>query len=401
METLSRHGAARSGRFVWMGCAFLAVASAAAAERVIACDDAFVRGRREEAVRVLGRSKELVWAAVPESIILSAEPPPAILYFSTAGFVLATEGLSAPETADAIRRRRTAWSPNALHDAPNWLYREERDALRSGKGSIAGLLALGGFRRFDTLPLTAVMVQALERQNEFTAELRLAVADDPSMATAWKEMAMGSESAASELTGVLTELSRVKVVPARPVELMRAIWVVPARPDLFGLLRRQENVAIPWKGGIVTTWALNRFATLNGLRITTLYRNAGEFAADTALLTKPQLDRLLARRLQFASTPADIRLHLRDLCVEQAVLLAYVAERASREGTGSAAHLRQVAADSASRIKGPTEAVSAPGGQDRRSEDATFFRELARRSHRPDLEAIFARYASEILAPRR
>jgi hypothetical protein len=260
-------------------------------------------------------------AAIGDPVLLglyAQYPALPILYFARPAYDEAVRDLPPVDRDEALQKRLKEWSPQALEQTIDWIYRGEREALSltilagagegddraralaaHGAGTIELLTGLVGEGRYDEMDLADLIVVAIEKEALIRTELQAAGAAG---ARADAEGEIGERRRIIEaLAAAAAALGRPEFAQAPPyAELWRATYIEPADSQLLEALTDEWEPFVPWRQGIVARYRVRQIDDLkrSGRRVGILCFDAGLFLEDVAQLSPAQLRRGFEERAQ-------------------------------------------------------------------------------------------------------
>ncbi len=241
-------------------------------------------------------------ASVPDDAmpaLLTKTPTVPILYFSRQAYDDAMEGLSGPEVEEALHKRLSHWSGQALDYALEWIARDERRALTltaiawsRASGDNARVLqthfdaalnlltSIAGTGRYDDMEFVDLLSAVVEADALLIAEL------------AHRPEAQTRSQFATALAEELKRRGRPEFAQALPyAEPQRGVFIEPADATLRNYLKARWESGVPWRDGAVADLPLRAMADFEraGKRIAVLYADPGALKQDANELTAAQL----------------------------------------------------------------------------------------------------------------
>ncbi len=241
-------------------------------------------------------------ASVPDDAteaLVTKTPTVPILYFSRQAYDEAMDGLSGPEVEEALHKRLSHWSGQALDHALEWIAGDERRSLTlialawsGASGDNARVLqahfdaalnlltSIAGTGRYDDMEFVDLLSAVIEADALLIAEL------------GQRPEAQTRGQFASALAEELKRRGRPEFAQALPyAEPERGVFVEPADAALRNYLEAGWKSGVPWLGGAVADLPMRIIANFQraGKRITVLYADPGALKQDVSELTKAQL----------------------------------------------------------------------------------------------------------------
>ena len=299
-------------------------------ERIVYCHRAISRILTGQSYVELGHLEDGIWISVDDETLLAIKdryPGLPLLYFSRADYEHAMRKLAPLEVNNAIHRRLERWSPTALDQVLDWLYRGERRSLTlaalgrmSGSSDVAAVIdehfeqtlrllaKISGEWRYDDVRLSEMFIAAVEGEAKLHDENLLASkaaqsANNLTEAQRFSQATNSRKKYAQILGRALEQMGSAEYVNSLPyVDLERGLFISPRDPDLIGGLRVEYRPFAEWRDGLVAIWPIRKIPDLErrGKSVAVLYLNSGEFLEDLYELTDAQLEREFEERLQGA-----------------------------------------------------------------------------------------------------
>jgi hypothetical protein len=270
----------------------------------------------------------------------------ALLAYSKESSEYRLRRLSKTEREEAVLRRLAEWSPRAVEEGIDWLFRSERRCL-----SLTAALAPGATRaaraehtmtalhkianegRYGSLTLIEMLENLVDREALLLAELETAGGTAESSMHTQFSRAMAQE---------LRLLGRPQYSQHLPKgEATRAALLAAPVPAIRSGLVARKIPLVDWKDGFVSTFSTSELESLaaKGNRLTILYPNSGDFLQDRVELTAAQLRREFDERLQLGAARLWSE-HLNSLRLETALLRRAVYDAALGVGVSLASTLQ-------------------------------------------------------------
>ena len=267
----------------------------------------------------------------------------ALLYFSRANYEYAMRRLAAPQRDEAILQRLKAWSPNAINQGIEWIYRQERRCLHlaapAGPGgafeqSLRFLHRVTNEGRYGSLTLAEMLINVLESEALLITELSRPGAAAEGAARNEFDLAIGRE---------LRALGRPEFAEHLPqAKPLRGTFVTPRDTALMKSLRSRREPFVEWQDGLVARFGERDIERMSRQKkVTILYPFGGVFLQDVSELSQGQLHREFAERSEriaqdFGKVWAE---YANDLRLNTALLRIAAHERAAKENASLAAVL--------------------------------------------------------------
>ena len=270
----------------------------------------------------------------------------ALLAYSKESSEYRLRRLSKTEREEAVLRRLAEWSPRAVEEGIDWLFRSERRCL-----SLTAALAPGATRaaraehtmtalhkianegRYGSLTLIEILENLIDQEALLLAELETAGGTAESSMHTQFSRAMAQE---------LRLLGRPQYSQHLPKgEATRAALLAAPVPAIRSGLVARKIPLVDWKDGFVSTFSTGEFESINAKdhRLTILYLNSGDFLQDRVELTAAQLRREFDERLQLGVVQLWPE-HLNSLRLETALLRRAVYDAALGVGVSLASTLQ-------------------------------------------------------------
>jgi hypothetical protein len=278
--------------------------------------------------------------------LLASHPQAALLAYSKESYEYPLRRLSKTEREEAILRRLAQWSPRAVEEGVNWLYRAERRCLsltaalppgatRAARSeqTMTALHKIANEGRYGSLTLIEILEDLVDQEALLLAELETAGSTPESSMHAQFSRAVAQE---------LRTLGRPQYSEHLPKgEATRAALLAPPDTAIRSRLVARKIPVVDWKDGFVSTFSAGEFESITskGNRLTILYPDSGGFLQDRVDLTAAQLRREFDERLQLGAA----RLwpeHLNSLRLETDLLRRAAYDAALGVGVSLAATLR-------------------------------------------------------------
>jgi len=389
----------------------------------------------------LGRAAQDVWAALEDDAclaLLASHPNVSLLYFSRDEYDRDMQDLDDNEILTAVQQRRARWSPRALDDAPDRLFRIQKPGLpltllarpdssapvstalaTHFQGILTLLAEVVGHGRYEDAEISELLATCLEEEvrlrNEAALAAESASASAPPIAAGFSRLSERAARQAQAIGQALVPLGQSEYARCLPfIDIRRGVFIAPADGELIRGLKSAREPYAPWRDGLVTAWPLRNVDALvaKGKHVATLFLEPGELVHDLAMFTPAQLDREFASRLARASSrePGQMRAHLVNLQLRQVLLKTNLRRVAGSKGQAAVVRLMEAQLSEDSAALSDTLAVhpcwlevvpqrglaaaQALGDAERQVlQDAKFLAELLRRAPRPELASWFEKIA--------
>jgi hypothetical protein len=268
----------------------------------------------------------------------------ALLSYSKESYEYLLRRLSESDRHAAIQKRLKDWSPRAVTEGVNWLYRVERRCLsltvtrpagartEHAEHTMTALHKLVNERRYGSVTLAEILEYVLEAEALLQAELLTVGAGSESSMRSEFSLAVAEELKLMGHPQYSQHLPRG--------EATRGALLAPPDSAVRSHLNALKIPVVDWKDGFVSKFRHGEFEsiTAKGNRLTVLYLNAGGFLQDLTDLTPAQLRREFEERLQIGI----VRLwpdHLNLLRLETALLRRAAYDAAHRANSRAASTL--------------------------------------------------------------
>ena len=299
----------------------------------------------------LGDLEEGRWGLLPDEALLAAASRGRklpLLYFSPEDCTHAVRKLDPPAVSGVIRKRLGFWSPQALDQGMDLVYRSERQCLvlsalaaaadtaqvqfwfKHLESSLELLAHITGAGRYLALKPVDMLILLLRGEARLIEENRAMEGtgwsgNDSVLRELAKKSVQAGRNRASALCAAIAGLGRSEFGGALPfIEVERVFSIRPFDGDLASALEARDVPFTECLDGLVAVWPLRSTERLTdkGGAARVVYFSRGEFIEDLNDLTPEQMARDVQQKLDEgyeASCPAFLEF-LHELALEQALL---------------------------------------------------------------------------------
>jgi hypothetical protein len=266
------------------------VGLAEAPARVVLCPESTAACQTATA---LGRGAGVRWVQLDDRALLAARPLPQLLYFSSQHYDEAMAGLTGPERAEAILRRREVVAGNLagslFEQLTSDLTHVATLAARTDLGILVEAAAAldGSQQRLRGASAGELLDMARQDLAELLVELP--------KGTLAEQLGKEADALGALVADVRKDAIRSRLPFAEPVRA----YFVPALPEKqMGVLRELGAYPHAWRAGVVVLLGDHQLAEppYQGKTGRALYPDRHDYLGDLTELTGPQLHRRLATR---------------------------------------------------------------------------------------------------------
>ena len=256
-------------------------------------------------------------AAVGDDValpLLAHAPAVSLLFFSRESFDYALRELDEADRERAVAKRMAQWSPNAVNEGTDWLYRSERRCLtltvlgrwESSASVTAGdhfehtmtaLHRLTNEGAYGSTTMPEMLINVLRREALLLAEL-----SRERMSTEISDRNEFSLTIAQELRPLGHPEFAEHLPYAEPV---RAAFVSPPDEKLRASLKSRRLPVVDWHEGFVSMFGTRDLEQLaqQGRKLRILYCDGRQLLQDLTDLTSAQLEREFEERSKAGAMP--------------------------------------------------------------------------------------------------